>query len=579
MYKVVYPKKDKSDNSVYIKHSYSVQGVKKKLIIEKYESTNELDRLYGSWEAFIDGRIKILNEERKNKDTDKKVLEIDYSSQLSLDGANNAYNFGYLLLQKVYYHLGLDQFFYHMKSNNDLRIRYSLNDAMKFLVYARVISPGSKLDNSKKINSFAEPFDLTIDDIYDSLDRFNGCKEKLQKYLYEKASYLLPPSNKAIYYDVTNFYYEIEEETELCAYGVEKNHRPDPITSFGLFMDSNGIPIRYSDYRGNISEKRQMLPEWKQVEKDLSDNGYIVCADAGLNTGNIKHYLITKNNHYIFSQSIKQLGDKTKDEMLAEDGWVALSNNRKYKIKKLLKDSYIDDPHSTRKDKRSKVEIDTMYIFIFDEKRRKYILNKIDEREAKAKDIIKNPSKYDKVSSSDGKQYIKKICYNDNGEIVVEKSTLDLDLELIEKEKRFAGYGGIVTDLFEESVTDIIKIASGRWEIEDCFRQMKTGFSTRPVYVRTTDHIHAHFLTCYVALTITKLLERKYLKGITASELFDVLRNTDYLKLPTGDWMPSNVSKKAIEALTSMGFKDLLFNFISNTNFNRIITSSKQKYQ
>lgn len=154
------------------------------------------------------------------------------------------------------------------------------------------------------------------------------------------------------------------------------------------------------------------------------------------------------------------------------------------------------------------------------------MLNKIDECEKKAREIINNPSKYDKISSADGKQYIQKICYDDNGEIVVEKSILNLNTELIEKEKKYAGYGSVVTDLFDESVMDIIHIASKRWEIEDCFRKMKTGFSTRPVYLRTTKHIHAHFLTCYVALTITKLLENKYLKGITSNTLFEVLRNT-----------------------------------------------------
>ena len=138
---------------------------------------------------------------------------------------------------------------------------------------------------------------------------------------------------------------------------------------------------------------------------------------------------------------------------------------------------------------------------------------------------------------------------------------------MIEKEKQYAGYGAIVTDLFDESVTDIINIASRRWEIEDCFRQMKTGFSTRPIYLRTIKHIHAHFLTCYVALTIVKLLENKYLKGITSNNLFEVLRNTTFVKLPTGDWMAGNISKEAVQSFKKMGFNNLLFNYLSNKTF------------
>ena len=577
MYKVVFENKDKTDKAVYIKHSYSVKGVKKAMIIEKYSSANELNEKYGNWEKFIDERIKILESERKAKIDEKKSLEINYSIPIDKNGTQNSFNFGYLLLQKVYYQLGLDQFFYHYKNNNDLKIKYSLNDAMKFQSYCRAIIPGSKLNDSKNIEYFAEKFDLTLDDIYDSLDRFYNCKEKLQSYLYKKAKEILPPSNKVIFYDVTNFYYEIEEETELCAYGVEKNHRPDPITSFGLFMDTNGIPIRFSSYRGNINEKKQLLPEWKKLEEDLEGHDYIMCTDAGLNSAEIKHYLVTNKNHYIFSQSVKQLGDITKKELFNDENWISLGDHRKYKIKKLKKDSYVHSDYSSRKDKKTKVEIDTMYIFIFDEKRRKYMLNKIEERKQKALDIIKNPSKFDKVSSTDGKQYIKKIVFDENGEIIVENSTLSLDEEAIEKEIKYAGYGAIVTDLFDEDVKTIIDVAKNRWEIEDCFRQMKTELRTRPIHVRKPEHIHAHFLVCFVALTMVKLLERKYLPGITAEELFDLLKTTSYIKMPTGDWMVANVSKNAIKAFKKMKFNDLLFQYISNSTFIKTITYSKQK--
>lgn len=577
MYKVIFDNKDKTDKAIYIKHSYSVKGVKKAMIIEKYPSANELNEKYGNWEEFIEKRIEILESERKAKIDEKKNLEIDYSIPIDKNGTQASFNFGYLLLQKVYYKLGLDQFFYHYKNNNNLKIQYSLNDAMKFQSYCRAIIPGSKLDNSKNTEYFAEKFDLTLDDIYDSLDRFYDCKEKLQSYLYKKAKEILPPSNKVIFYDVTNFYYEIEEETELCAYGVEKNHRPDPITSFGLFMDTNGIPIRFSSYRGNINEKKQLLPEWKKLEEDLEGHDYIMCTDAGLNSADIKHYLVTNKNHFIFSQSVKQLGDITKKELFSDENWISLGDHRKYKVKKLKKDSYIHDDYSSRKDKKTKVEIDTMYIFIFDEKRRKYMLNKIEERKQKALEIIKNPGRFDKVSSTDGKQYIKKIVFDENGEIIVENSTLSLDEEAIEKEIKYAGYGAIITDLFDEDVKMIIDVAKNRWEIEDCFRQMKTELKTRPIHVRKPEHIHAHFLVCFVALTMVKLLERKYLPGITADELFDLLKSTTYIKMPTGDWMVANVSKNAIKAFKKMNFNDLLFQYISNSTFIKTITYSKQK--
>ncbi len=577
MFYVLFKNKDNSDGKVYIKHSYSVKGVKKQLVIEKYDSINKLTETYGDWKTFIENRVKELNEEKNNKKIENEVLPLDYNKKLTTDYKNSR-NFGYLLLQSVYYDLGIDQFIYHYKSNKQLKIKYSLNDAMRLLVFSRIIAPCSKLKTSKKINDYAEDFDLSKDDIYHSLDHFNDFKEKLQEYLYKKASSICKPSDTVVYYDVTNFYYEVESESELIAYGVEKNHRPDPITSFGLFMDSNGLPIRFSSYRGNISESKQMLPNWKALRKSLDNNDYIVCADSGMNSADIKKYVQECKDHFIFSQSVIKLNDSEKKELLEDTSWTTFASGKKYKVKKLIKDSYVHNKYATRKDGKIKITIDVMYIFIFDQKRRDYILNKIEEREMKARDIINNPSKYDKVNSKDGKQYIKKIVYDNNGEIIVEQSELILDLDTLNKEKKFAGYGALVTDLFDMDIIEIIKIASRRYEIEDCFRQMKTGFSTRPLFVYTTAHIHAHFLTCYIALTIMKLLENHYLKEFTPEQLFDIIRTTSFTHpLNSSSWMVSQISQDAINAFNKMGLESIMYEVISNKTLNSAIAITKSK--
>ncbi len=575
MFYVLFQNKDKSDGKVYIKHSYSVRGVKKQLVIEKYDSINKLTKQYGDWKTFIENRVKELNDEKKNKEIENDVLKLDYSRKLT-DSCDNDKNFGYLLLQSVYYDLGIDQFLYHYKSNNHLKINYSLNDAMRLLVYSRIIDPASKLQTSKKITDYAEEFDLSIDDIYHSLDHFDAFKDKFQLYLYKKASSICKPSDTVIYYDVTNFYYEVESESELIAYGVEKNHRPDPITSFGLFMDSNGLPVQYSAYRGNISESKQMLPNWQSLRKNLNDNVYIVCADAGLNSPDIKKFIERNKDHFIFSQSVLKLDNKSKNDLLDDSSWITFASGKRYKVKKMIKEIHVHDSSSTRKDGKVKTSIDIMYIFFFDKKRRDFILNKIEEREKKARDIINHPSKYDKVNSKDGKQYIKKIVYDNNGEIVVEQSQLILDTELINNEKKYAGYGALVTDLFDMKPLEIIKIASRRYEIEDCFRQMKTGFSTRPVYVYTTAHIHAHFLTCYVALMIMKLLENHYLKGFTSEQLFQIIRSTTFTRpLDSSSWLASKVSKDSIDAFNKMKLESIMYKAITNKTLNAAIALTK----
>ena len=576
MFYVLFQNKDKSDGKVYIKHSYSVRGVKKQLVIEKYDSINKLNEEHGDWKVFIENRVKELNENKDAKKIENEVITLDYNKKLTSEYKNSK-NFGYLLLQSVYYDLGIDRFIYHYKNNKQLKIQYSLNDAMRLLVFSRIITPGSKLKTSKTINNYAENFDLSLDDIYHSLDHFNDFKEKIQQYLYKKASSICKPADTVVYYDVTNFYYEVESESELIAYGIEKNHRPDPITAFGLFMDSNGLPIRFSSYRGNISESIQMLPNWKALRKDLNNNDYIVCADSGMNSADIKKFIQECKDHFIFSQSVLMLSNSDKKELLDDASWQTFASGKKYKVKKIIKDSYIHDEFATRKDGKVKTTIDTMYIFFFDQKRRDYILKKIQDRETKAKDIIKNPSIEDKVSSKDGKQYIKKIVYDSNGEIIPEQSELVLNTDKINKEKQFAGYGAIVTDLFNMDVIEIIKIASRRYEIEDCFRQMKTGFSTRPLFVHMPAHIHAHFLTCYIALTIMKLLENHYLKNFTPDQLFDIIRTTSFTHpVNSTSWMVSHITQEAITAFNKMGLESIMYEAISNKTLNSAIAITKK---
>ena len=389
---------------------------------------------------------------------------------------------------------------------------------------------------------------------------------------------ILPPSDDVIYYDVTNFYYEIEDENEVAAYGVEKNHRPDPITSFGLFMDSNGVPIRYSDYRGNINESKQILPEWKELREETlnQDNSYIICTDAGLNSANLKYYCITRGDHYLFSQSVKKLAKDTLEDVFKEDGWVSMGDGRSYKVIKTIKNASVTDSTSTRKDGKKNKELDTMYVIFFDPKRRDYILEKIEDRISRAKEIISKPASYDKVSSCSGKQYIEKLAFDENGCIIESESVLSLREDLIAKEKKFAGYGGLVTDMLDRKPEELIAISSRRWEIEDCFRQMKTGFSTRPVYLRRPDHIHAHFMTCYVSLMIMKLLEKKYLRGMSAERIFSLLRTARYHVMDdTGDIVAVEMSEDAVKAFRKMHLDQLLYTMVSNQTLKGVIRSTK----
>ena len=577
MFYVLFYNADHSDAKVYIKRSYSIKGVKKHSVIEKYDSINQLSLQYGDWKSFINNRILLLNDEIKGRKLDNSSINFNFDSKLS-DDCNNLRNFGYLLLQSVYYDLDINSFLYHYKNEKKLKIQYSLNDIMRLLVFSRIIKPSSKLQTSLTINDYAEDFDFSLDNIYDALDLFNDFKEKFQLYLYKKASSIFPPSDTVVYYDVTNFYYEVEDENELIAYGVEKNHRPDPITSFGLFMDSNGLPIHYFAYRGNISESVQMLPNWESLRNNLDVNHYIVCADSGMNSADIKKFIQSCNDHFIFSQSILKLPKSLQDKVLNNTAWHTFKSGKKYKIVKMIKEALVHDNSATRKDGKIKTNLESMYIFIFDKKSRDFLLNKIDDRINRAKDIIRHPRKYDKVNSRDGKQYIKKVVYDKDGLVSVEQSSLELDYSLIDNDRKFAGYSAIVTDLFDMDVLQIIKIASRRFEIEDCFRQMKTGFSTRPVFVYKSEHIHAHFLTCYVALMIMKLLENHYLPKLTADKIFEIVRETYFFNQPESDiWSIARISIDGINAFNALGLETIMYKNFTNKTLNAAIAITKNK--
>lgn len=326
-------KKKNGDSRVYIRESISVKGKKSKRIVEKYDSTNELNEKYGDWKAFIKQRMTELENERKVQIENKELLKLDFSKKLiDKNGVNNIKNAGYLFLQKIYYDLKIDDYFYKLKSANKMKIQYSLNDAFRLLTFSRVIDPLSKLATSKKIHDYVEDFDLTIDDIYDSLDKFDDIKDKFQTYLYKNAIAISKKPNSVVYYDVTNFYHEISEENKMAAYEVEKNHHPDPITSFGLFMDNNGIPIKYCAYRGNENEKKHIFPEWKNLDKYLDkETSYILCADADLNTSDIKAYLTSSQNHYLFSQSMKMLDSETDAFIFKDENWIDLGKGKNIK--------------------------------------------------------------------------------------------------------------------------------------------------------------------------------------------------------------------------------------------------------
>ena len=537
------PTGDKKDSKVFI--AMSVPGSKKRRTVERLGLFSELAKAKGSEEAaeaFVEARRRELEASEEFKRRGKASVEIDLDREVDLAGgeATNSRNAGYLFLQKAYYDLGIEAFVNKWKFGSCPKLGYSLNDALRLLVFARAEDPGSKLAASRKTADYVEDFDLTIDDLYDSLDRINEFSGRLTRALSAKCRRLLGDSGDAIYYDCTNFYFEIQGpdgEGGLRDYGVEKNHRPDPIVEYGLLLDAAGYPIGSACFRGNESEKTSLIPLLADAGEEAT-RARIIVADAGLNTEANKDAIHGSGRNYIFCQSPKALsGDNAERVVDDEGGWTWYDGGKK-KVKSLW---------ITRSNGREE-----RMVVRWDKASADFVNATVDARIERAKRFIKSPSRLSLRNCQDGKQYVEKIAVDPKtGEVLREKSVLKLREDDIARDRRFAGYVVYVTDIPRQEDLDrdfvkaegeghrvvpeddigIVEIAGRRNDIESCFRTMKTDLDGRPLHVRTPKHIRAHLFTVYLALTLVMYVQRKYAKGMTSDRLFRAIRRYTLCRL------------------------------------------------
>ncbi len=586
MYTKEYPTKDRTDHRIYIYRS--IPGQKEREIVERIPSKNGIREKYGDVDAYIKSRIEELSGriEDKKKDKISVIIDLEKKIDLSKGDLSNSRNAGYLFLQKAYYDLGIDLFLSKWKFTSKANFKYSLNDVFRFLVYARVEDPGSKLALSRKNADYLEEFDFSVDDIYDCLDRIDQFSEAMTRKLSGKCSSLIKSEGDSIYYDCTNFYFEIQnadDEDGLRDYGVEKNHRPDPIVEYGLLMDEGGFPIGSTIFRGGESEKTSLVPLLRNAGEDIT-KAKIIVADNGLNCENNKKAIHDSGRNYIFCQSPKQLSEANLKSLFEDKDWLQYDTGKKVKSWWIKRTSGRDERLVARFDKAS---CDFM--------------NKvIDDRVKRAEKFIANPSKLNLSNCKDGKQYIKKIVTDKKtGEVIKAKSYLELLTEEIEKDRKYAGYILYVTDIprakddedgsftkmkalgyrvvFQDDL-EIVKVAGRRTDIEDCFRTMKSGLDARPMFVYKKEHIAAHLFTVYVALTLLMYIKQKYVKELTNQQLLDAVRKYTLCSIgDEKDVYATGFYDGGIDALAkSMGFEGMDREYLERKTIKKFIAYSKK---
>jgi transposase len=471
---------------------------------------------------------KMTEEENSQR---KLTLSINMDEKLS-PGTDNRKNFGYAAILKIYHELGLDVFFKN-KSRHE-SFDYNTNSIMIMLVVSRLLSPGSKKKAFEEKHRYFERFNFSLADVYRSLSHFSMIATEFQRYLNSQIAAKYGRNTKTIYYDVTNFYFETDEADEFRKFGLSKEKRRDPIVQMGLAMDADGIPLHYELFPGNTVDKETFRPVIGEVRRNYDTGRVIVVADMGITTGDNIFYLQGKEkgknfNGYVFSFSVRGGTKAFKEFVLSDNGYVgrdgkSADENTDFKIKSRIIARDINVTLSSGK-KVKKTVYEKQVVFWG----RKYALKAQREREEvvkKAHDLIANPQKYTKATSYGAAKYVKNLKFDDKtGEILEVKERPVIDLSKVAEDEKYDGYYSIVTSELDMSDTEVIETYRGLWEIEETFRVTKGVLETRPVYVSLRDHINAHFLTCFIALTIMRIIQKKTGKVFSAENIVECLNN------------------------------------------------------
>ena len=499
--------------------------------IETLGYLDELKKEYDDPEAHFEAVVAEMNAKAAEEDGEY-TFKVKKDEKLERNTCTRK-NYGYIVPMKIFYELGIDRFL--LNHQRKTKIGHGTNAVMKLLVLSRLIDPGSKRHDYLKrsrLFDFEKDDSFSLEDIYRDLTHFSKLSIDLQKFLHERIVKQYGRKLDLVYYDVTNYYFEIDKEDKLRQKGYSKEHRPDPIVNLGLAMDSDGIPIAYEVFPGAESEKLHLRSMSRLLWQKLGTGKVIYVADKAQNTGDNINYIQSGKHGYIFSQSITGGAGELKKWILDEEGYVPLyedaeTKELKYKRKSDIVDRTIDVSvvNNCKEAKRQVVTKQKIVAFYSE----KYALRQKVKREAviqKAYGIMKNPTAYTRATSYGALRYLKNIEVDKKtGEIKEPKVKPVFDFEKLEEEEKYDGYYALVTNQFSMSDDEVIETYQGLWKIEDCFKITKSDFETRPIYVAREERIDAHFLTCFIALVIVKLIRKRMDDEYSIEQILEAIKN------------------------------------------------------
>jgi hypothetical protein len=527
----LYLRTGKSNGRIYLS---IVQGYRDKntrksrsKVVESLGYFDDLQKQYPDPIAHFKAVVAEMN--RKEAES-KPPASITFERGERLEaGRDNRKNIGYAALSKLYHGLDLHTFFNNR--SYPWKTEYNVNSIMRLLIFSRILNPASKKKTFEQRGTFFEKMDFSLADVYRCLSKIITLKHDVTLHIHRQMRELFGRGEGLVYYDVTNYYFEIDEQDEMRKKGVSKEHRPDPIIQMGLLTDSSGIPITFDTFPGNMNDCETYSPIFRQVRRDFDLGRIIVVADKGMNTGDNIAHCVLSGNGYVFSKSVRGGAKELKDYVLDEDGYRAREDGFKIKSRLCPRQIYVTDING----KKKKVPLDEKLVVYYSPEYDKRAKADRAAAVAKAKDLIGNPSKYSRATSYGAAKYVKNLVYDkETGEILTSKQKPILDEEKMAEEEKYDGYNAIVTSEWEENDDRIREIYGGLWQIEEAFRVCKGDLEARPVYLSRLERIDAHFLVCFIALVIARLLAR------VLGNKFSVGKIAESLKKASGSHMDEN---------------------------------------
>ena len=557
--------KSKNTTLFYIIKDYTKNGKRSTKVVKRIGNLDDIKIMAGNtdYKVWLKDYVKKYNDAHCKSET--IIIKKNNKKLISMNN-KISFNVGYLFLKEIYNKLKLNNICNEIQDK--YKFKFDLNEILSYLVYARIIFPSSKLETFKQCQNFIEQPKFKLHDEYRALSYIAKNMDFIQEQLFNNSKNIVKRNSSVIYYDCTNYFFEIDNEDDIRKYGISKEHRPNPIVGIGLFMDGDGLPLSYNIYPGNQNEQKTLIPEETKIINNfkLDDTKMVLCTDAGLASDEIKKYNIKDNRGFVITQSLKKLKKEYKEQIFDKNNWRLpgdlkhLYNLDEIENNEVLKEKYYNTlfykiiPTET---KSVKQDLIVTFSFKYFDYNRNIRNNQIEKAK---KSIETNNVTRKGKNQNDYRRFIDSINSTDNGE-VADNTSYSINEDVIKDEEQYDGYYALTTNLIGD-ISQILNIVKGRWEIEESFRIMKSDFLARPVNLSREDRIKAHFMTCFISLFIYRLLEKKLNYKFTTSQILETLRSMNVLESKGDGYIPEYIRTDITDELHE------LFNFRTDYEIN-----------